>query len=203
MASCKRTTAGPPSKKLKNERLTPQYRAAEFPNESFRASGDQTFCDYCQTTVDWHRRDMVLDHKTSKKHEKSKARYMESGSKPQQQITLHESFTSKDARNQFIKDLLITITSAGLSLEKVDDFRPFLKKYCSMSGAVPSVDGLCKRHLDKVVKECREALVKIFEKESISVLFDETCDVQDHSVLNILFGKFCFNIYKFYLQLVI
>ncbi len=183
-----------PSKKLKLERLTAHQRPIDFPNEFLRASSkDILFCDACNHTLTWERKDTVHDHVGSKKHSVNKLLMGEKKRKSDKallvQSTITQSFGSKASREEFVEDFLITVLSGGLSLEIADTFRPFLLKWCSQAGALPTVSGLRKTHLDHVFEKHMKGLANKIKGKGISIVFDESCDLMDRSVLNVIGGK--------------
>jgi hypothetical protein len=192
MAQSSKTTNHPPSKKLKNERLSALSRAQEFPDEPFRASGPKLFCEACSHPITWARKDTVVDHIRAKKHVLNKDKLANMGRPKPGQQTLDELLPAKGLRDEFVQDLLITITGAGLSVEIADKLKPFLLKHCECGGAVPQPSTLRRTHLPRLFVRHEEQLKEHLKDEVIFVVFDETCDSADHFVLNIIFGEFLF-----------
>ena len=65
-------------------------------------------------------------------------------------------------------------------LEKV---RPFLRKYCSQAGSLPRVDQLKTIYVPRLFDlHLRELL----RDKHISITADETTDIRDHSILNVI-----------------
>jgi hypothetical protein len=165
------------SKKLRNEPLTTKYREKEFKSDGFRSLDEKTvYCDFCEHTIDWRRRNTCVDHIASKKHINAKKKHTPGAPV---QSSLSASFGGHEARADYLKDLITCITNAGLSLEVVDHFRPFLKKHTKHGGAVPSVHELRKYHVDKVFNEHQAQLKEIVKDQPIHVAFDETTDRKD------------------------
>ena len=184
----------PAAKKLKMERLTAYQREQDFPGEHLRAaSKDILFCDACQHTLTWERKDTVGDHLKSKKHVASKKKVAEQKRIADRarlvQATITQSLDCRTSKQEFTEDFLLAVLAGGLSLEVADTLRPFLKKWCSQAGAMPSVSGLRKTHLHQVFTKHYEQLKIIVKDKPINIVFDESCDSMDRSVLNIIGGK--------------
>ncbi len=183
-----------PAKKLKMERLTAYARPLEFPNEHLRAaSADVLFCDACNHTLTWTRKDTVSDHVKSKKHKLSKQTWAEKKRQADRaamvQSTITQAFGSKNSRDEFIQDFLLSALAGGLSLTVTDTFRPFLNKWCSQAGALPTVSAIRKTHLDAVYTQHQKGLKDKIRGKPINLVFDESCDAMDRSVLNIIGGE--------------
>ena len=83
-----------------------------------------------------------------------------------------------------------TILSAGLSLEVVENLRPLLPKYCDAAGSLPSAFGLRKTYLQCCFDNHVNELQELVKDKKVPVVFDETSDLMDRAVLNILFSKY-------------
>ncbi len=195
-----RSTPGSlPSKKLKLERISAYQREQDFPNEHLRAaSRDILFCDACKHTLTWERKDTVGDHIKSKKHKAKKVELANQKRAADRavlvQSTLTQHMSSKDMRDEFCQDFLVSILSGGLSIEVADVLRPFLNKWCSQAGAMPDVVNLRRHHMDQLFDKHVNQLKSLVSGKPVHIVFDETCDIMDRSVLNIIAGEFFFNV---------
>ena len=180
------------SKKLGNVKMTPVKRAAEYPDNYFRGSGNSMFCDACNVTVDWQRKSSVDYHALKCTKHLNNLQQIANGKRPvpTQTQTLEESVASKDIKDEFIKDFITTIMAAGLSVEIVDDLKPFLVKYCPLAGALPGPSGLRKTWLNPVFLEHEAELQALVKDKIVTVVFDEMNDLMDRAVLNILLCKY-------------
>ena len=77
-------------------------------------------------------------------------------------------------------------TLADILLEKLEKMRPFLKKHCVQAGALPKVDQLRTVYVPRLFSMHYEALKEILKEKQVSVMDDETTNVQDHSILNVI-----------------
>ena len=149
------------------------------------ADGGILFCLYCEHSVDYVRVDMIKDHLRSKKHISRKESKIskEGGSR---QVTLTIMVKSKDARQDFILDYVKFCTLADIPLEKTEKMRPFLRKYCAQAGALPQIDQLHSTYVPRLFEAHFSALKDILKEQPVSITGDETTDVRDHSILNVI-----------------
>ena len=186
----------PPAKKPKRSaplsRLTAQERAKQF-SSNFYADGGVLFCRFFNHSVDFTRLDTVKDHLKSKKHttkkEARKANPKSSGSdgpSTSRQTTLGTVVKSRELREEFIFDYLKMCTTADIPLDKTEKIRPFLNKHCKQAGALPKVPTLRTAYVPKLYDTHFTALKCLLRDEYVSITADETTDIRDHSILNVI-----------------
>ena len=64
---------------------------------------------------------------------------------------------------------------AHIPLHKVEKMRPFLQKYCKIADSLPLLSTLRKVYVPR-----------LFELHYAALTVDETADIRDHSILNVL-----------------
>ena len=186
----------PPAKKAKRNaplsRLTAQERAKQFSSD-FYADGGVLFCCFCDHIVDFTWLDRVKDHLKSKMHttrkEARKANSKSSGSdgpSTSRQTTLGTVVKARELREEFIFDYLKMCTTADIPLDKTEKIRPFLNKHCKQAGALPKVPTLRTTYVPRLYDTHFTALKCLLIDEYVSITADETTDIHDHSILNVI-----------------
>ena len=77
---------------------------------------------------------------------------------------------------------------ADIPLNKVDKMMPFLQKHCQQGGALAGQTTLRQNYLPRVFSNHTDALRKVLTNHKIFIVVDETTDIRNKMVLNILFG---------------
>ena len=132
------------------------------------------------------------NHFKSKKHRMRKERKeaessSDVGPGPVQR-TLTTISKSKDLREDFILDFLKMCTIADIPIEKTEKMMPFLRKHCKQGGALPESDCLRARYVPKLFEKHLSALKTLLSSSAMPIFItaDETTDIIDKSVLNVL-----------------
>lgn len=174
-------------------------RVRQFPQELY-ADNNILFCKVCVHSIDFTRLDTVRDHFKSKKHltrrhaaesRKQAQAAQPSGSGNVRQTTLNTAFAgsnSKTLREEFILDFTKMCTMADIPLEKTEKMMPFMKKHCTQGGALPNADTIRKLYVSRLYLKHFDALKDIVKDAPVSIIADETTDIRDHSVLNVVVG---------------
>ena len=177
--------------------LSAKFRASEPEfRDDFYHDGDKLFCRFCQHTVDWQRRNTLIDHQKSVKHKKNKdiaerkipATGHTGPAKKQRTLFSTAASTSMEERSTFQRDFVRMMTYADIPLEKVTKMKPFLKKHCAQGGALTTPNNLRETHLPRVFEEHYACLKEKLAGQYVSVIVDETTDCRDKSVLNVVVG---------------
>ncbi|XP_072178106.1 uncharacterized protein [Diadema setosum] len=183
-----------PKKQKPLSSLSATARANQYPND-FYADGKVMFCKFCSHSVDFVRLDTVKDHLQSKKHIKNKESSLsapgsscQSQSNTKRQKTLDSLVKSKDLREAFILDFVKMCTMADIPLNKVEKLRPFVEKHCSQGGALPKAETLRNVYIPRQFEIHFEALKETVKDEKVSIIADETTDIRDCSILNVIAG---------------
>ena len=171
-------------------RVTAAERAKQFKTD-FYADGGVLFCRFCEHSVDFTRVDTVKDHLKSKKHAaKKEARKAKNSSSDapstSRQMTLGTVVKSRDLRAEFVLDYVKMCTVSDIPLEKTEKMRPFLEKHCKQAGALPKVPTLRTTYVPKLFESHFSALKSLLRDDYVSITADETTDVRDHSILNVI-----------------
>ena len=173
-------------------RLCASERAKQFSGDLYE-DGNILFCKFCEHSIDFKRVDTVIDHLGSKKHVKNKsAKIAKSDGDDQppakRQVTLFSAFQSKDLREEFILDFVRLCTMADIPLEKAEKMLPFMRKHCKQGGALPQAATLRSLYVPRQFQVHLSALKQAVQGCKVSIITDETTDVRDHSILNVVAG---------------
>ena len=86
----------------------------------------------------------------------------------------------------FVLDVVTSLASAGISLEKVDDLKPLFQNWVLLyGGALPNPDACRKEWLPKLLEPHLTVLKKRMEDSlGFSVIADETTDKRKKSPIN-------------------
>ena len=63
---------------------------------------------------------------------------------------------------------------------------PFLQKYCKQAGTLPQVSTLRNVYVPHLYQEHYLTLTEVVKNKPVSIIADETTDVRDHSILNVI-----------------
>ena len=170
--------------------VTAEERVKLFKTD-FYVDGGVLFCCFCEHSIDFTCIDTVKDHLKSKTHaakkETQKAKnsslYVPSTSR---KMTLGTVAKSRDLRVDFILDYVKMCTVADIPLKKMDKMRPLLEKHCKQAEALPKVPTLSTTYASKLYKSPYSALISHLHDDYVSITADETTDVCDHSILNVI-----------------
>lgn len=177
----------PPVKKAKRSApvscLTAEESARQFPVD-FYEDGGVLFCRFCEHSVDFIRVDTIKDHIKSKKH--CARKNDREGASTSKQITLTTCVKSRDLREGFVLDYLKMCTLAVIPLEKTESMRPFLRKHCKQAGALPQVATLRTTYVPRLYENHFSAMQSHLHNQPVGIIADETTDIRDHSILNVL-----------------
>ena len=80
-------------------------------------------------------------------------------------------------------DYIKLYTIADISLHKTDTF---LLKYCKQAGTLPQVSTLCEVCVPFLYENLYLALTEVFKGKPVSITDDETTDIRDHSIVNVI-----------------
>ena len=169
-------------------RVSAEERAKQF--KDLYANGGVLFCSYCDHSVDYVHIDTIKDHLKSKKHCQQRAskqsKAATSGPSTSRQVTLQSAVKSKDLREEFVLNAFGLFTHVDIPLHKVEKMCPFLQKYCKQAGSLPQLSTLRKVYVPRLFEFHFAALTDILQNQPHSITADETTDVRDHSILNVL-----------------
>ena len=104
------------------------------------------------------------------------------------QVTLTSALQSKSLREEFILDFVRLCTMADIPLKKAEKMRPFMRKHCKQGGALPQAQTLRNLYVPRQFKVHFEALQNLVKGSKVSIITDETTDIRDHSILNVIAG---------------
>jgi hypothetical protein len=177
-------------------KISAKDRVQEFGKDKFHCDGDILFCSACNKAVDHVRRQTITDHLTSAKHKTAQKRKAEQSSdllaKKQCTVTMLFQLQSaaKEQRDAVTRDFLDMMVKANIPLEKADHpaVRQFLSTHVNGGGAIPMANCLRVAHLPSLIDEHDAKLHRRLNQNTfICVIADETTDLQNRPVLNILF----------------
>ena len=107
-------------------------------------------------------------------------------SKKKKLVTIPTATISSKQRSNFVLDFTQMMVAADIPLEKTSKLKPFLVKYCKQGGTLPQNKTLRTDYVPKLYTEHVEQLKKLLKDEPVAIVADETTDVRDHSILNVL-----------------
>ena len=168
-------------------RVCAAERAKQWPDELYSDS-DVLFCKFCQHSLDHVRVDTIKDHMISKKHQANKAAQTQ---KPAlKQVTLHSMLDSKSRslREDFVLDFIKMLTVADIPMEKAEKMKPFIVKHCKQGGTLPKSQTLRQLYVPRLFEEHKQALKNQLVGKPVCIVADETTDIRDHSILNVVAG---------------
>ncbi|KAI7804100.1 hypothetical protein IRJ41_023986 [Triplophysa rosa] len=103
------------------------------------------------------------------------------------QCTIASTVASSDVRREFVEDFVAVCAEADIPYEKMKKLRPFLIKHCKQGGSLPQNESsLRQTHLPRVFEQHMEAVLNKISGKKMWVVVDETTDIRDCSVLNIV-----------------
>ena len=156
------------------------------------------FCSACNKAVDHVRRQTIKDHLSSLKHKESvkrkKITSSEEGQPPKKQCTIAGAFgkqmTAQQNRQAVAMDFVTMCAQANIPLEKADHpaVRKFLCAHVQGGGAIPTSSQLRNLYLPLTIEEHELKLRQSVNNNTyIAIIVDETSDVLNRHVSNILF----------------
>ena len=190
-------SAPPRAKKAKRSapisRVSAEERAKQFKDDLY-TDGGVLFCKYCVHSVDYMGVDTIKEHLKSKMHCAKKCSKQSketvsgavAGPFTSRQVTLSSIVKSKDLREEFVLDYIKLCTLADIPLYKTDAMRPFLQKYCKQAGTLPQVSTLRNVYVPRLYEKHYLALTEVVKNKPVSIIADETTDIRDHSILNVI-----------------
>ena len=179
-----------------SKHVTAADRVKEFGKENFHCDSGILFCTSCNKSIDHTRRQTIVDHSSSAKHKAAEKKRLNSCSDvpAKKQCTVSGLFKqqsiAKEHRSSVIHDFTSMLVQANIPLEKADHpaVRQFLSAHVLNGGAIPKADCLRRLHLPRLMEEEEAKLHALFDGSSyICVIADESRDVKNRPVLNILF----------------
>ena len=132
--------------------------------------------------MDFVRVDTIKDHLKSKKHCTRKASKTEASQGSSKQVALSALVKARDLRKEFVLDYIKMCTIADIPLEKTEKVQPFLRKYCSQA----KDKQLRTMYVPRLFDKHFAALKEILKDKQLSITADETSDVRDDSILNVI-----------------
>ena len=167
-------------------RVTADEWAKQFQDDLY-ADGGVLFGKICEHCINFVRVDTIKDHLKSQKHASRKKTKLSTaaGSSSSIQVTLSTVVKAKDMRQDFVLDCVKMCTVADIPLEKIQKVRPFFRKYCSQASSLP-VDQLRTIYVTRLFNSHFTALKELLRDKHVSITADETTDIRDHSILNVI-----------------
>ncbi|XP_003737506.1 CGG triplet repeat-binding protein 1-like [Galendromus occidentalis] len=174
--------------------VTPSSRAKQFEREMFHVVGELMFCSACNVPVDHLRMNSCEKHQTTSLHQQKKESRQSPGDKRKKLQAavvdlLGNQTKEKLQRKIEMIDLVSVLCSSNIPLHVLDraPLRTYLEANLSGMGAIPSSRNLRRNYLPKLfelhVKDLKELLE---QSESVALVCDETTDVEDRYVINLL-----------------
>ena len=96
---------------------------------------------------------------------------------------------SKDHRDEFVIDFAKMMTECDIPLEKARKMKPFVVKHCKQGGALPNPSTLRRLYVPRLFASHIATLKTMLHGKSVTIIVDETTDIRDKSILNVVAGK--------------
>ena len=75
---------------------------------------------------------------------------------------------------------------ADIPLEKTEKIKPFLVKHCQQGGALPQAKFLRSEYVPRLFDQHFQVLKTVVADTPVGIVADETTDIRDHSILNVV-----------------
>ena len=176
-------------------KISPKDRVNEFGKDRFHCDGAILFCSTCNKAVDHIRRQSIVDHLSCAKHKDSLKRKADIciGQTAKKQRTVHELFeqqsSNKKQASTLVRDFVSMCVEANIPIEKADhpSVREFLATHVRGGGVIPKASQLRTAYLPALIKAHEDQLHELINGNShICIITDQTTDVKNRPVLNIL-----------------
>lgn len=171
-------------------------RAGEFKNDGLYATDANTLmCRHCNCLVAYEKRDGVVKHVKTTKHETA-AKKVATTSENKIQTSVLTSFNSAKRRKVSIENLAMKTTEAfakaNIPLEKLEDpnLRSWMCEFIEGAGDLPCVKTLREKYVPKLAQEREDSLKDLVRNRKVFILSDETTDSKGRCVFVVLFKIF-------------
>ena len=161
---------------------------SEFGDEVFSADGIVLFCKMCETNISAERRFTVQQHVSRDKH----IRAVQLASKKKStQLLLQQSVGLSAKENKwsdFHRDFCEALVSANIPFWKVNNnkFKSFLELH--IGRPIPDESTLRKNYLSQCYDNTIKMIRRKVQGKKIFVSIDETSDVENRYVANVVIG---------------
>ncbi|KAG7173974.1 Translation initiation factor IF-2-like 25, partial [Homarus americanus] len=155
--------------------------------DAFTTDGSVLFCKYCEAPVTASKKFQVQQHLKTSKHIRLEAVKSNSAQKEQQLLLACSSKSGPD-RSQFNADLCKAFVSADIPLHKLNNkcLKSFLEQYTGKK--VPDESTLRKNYVSQLFNDTMEIIRRKACGKKIWVSLDETTDVEQRCIVNLIFG---------------
>lgn len=159
-------------------------RLREYPNEGFIQENGKLFCKLCLTEVDFEKKSVIVAHTKSIKHQKGKENERQSTSV---QMTMPQAVYKKVNVENKWSSLVSALTSCGIPVHVLSnpELRQWMKSYVKEGENMPSETTFRKYLTEEGIKDHEES-INIFKEEAIALQVDETIDIKNRKVINVL-----------------
>uniref|UniRef100_A0A8C3RRD2 U1-type domain-containing protein n=1 Tax=Chelydra serpentina TaxID=8475 RepID=A0A8C3RRD2_CHESE len=165
-------------------------RARKFPTK-LHADVDKLFCTLCNVVLNHDRQSVIVGHFASKKHKLKEDAAQEEGRNKRQKIITGSRKNKTPAEKECVEVTWVkTLTGANIPLSKTDHplVREFLDSRVRNGGMISARTQLTETCFPEVYLKEKENLKLKLKDRKIAVIFDECCDDEARSVLNVLFA---------------
>lgn len=168
-------------------------RAHEYKSEGFYVSDTNILmCKYCNTRIEWQKKDTLDKHVSSANHLKVKNQ-VPGPSGVKRQSTIQGSFDrlkrAKEEKNTFVEDTVRMCLKANIPINKLDHpaVRDYLHRYVSGSGDLPSANSLRRKYVSLCGQKEKDATRTALKDKPVVIVADETSDTLGRCVFAVLF----------------
>jgi hypothetical protein len=160
---------------------------AKHPKQLER-NGDKVLCKLCLCEISFdskHGKDNVLSHLKTKNHIKN----VETRKSGQSSIVnAFQSVEKLHLNNEFFVDITRMLIETNIPIEKLENqsFRHFMSKYTNRE--LPNAKNIRRNYVPTVYEEVIDKIRENIGSDAIYLIVDETSDVKNRYVVNILVG---------------
>lgn len=162
------------------QKATVQKRLRDYSDEGFESKNNRLWCSLCSTFLDFEKKSTIDNHVTGKVHLKFK-----SSANLQKPVTatISEQFRTKEIWSS----MAVAFVSAGVPLHVFSNpsIREWIKKNCTAGETLPSEQTL-RNYLVEEGKADQEKTINFCESNDVILMVDESQDIHNRKLLNIL-----------------
>ena len=156
------------------QKVSAAARAKQF--EDLYVDGDVLFYKYCSQRIDFVRVHTIKDHLKLKKH--IVGRKLKAAKK--------SSYTYFYGEVKVFKRGIYFGFYGSYAFRKNKKIKPFLVKHCQQGGALPHAKFLRSDYVPRLFDQHFQVLKTVVADTPVGIVTDETTDIRDHSILNVV-----------------
>lgn len=166
----------------------PEFNKSDQDPYKLHGSGG-IYCKACEEEYEWKKKSEIQQHQSSRKHIKNLELKLKRGVHQAQLEDVIGPCPAKVSKSESLGIQLCEIfLSAGIPWIKLENkrLRDFLETELSLK--IPSEASLRNKHLESIYLSAKESIKRALDQHPIWICVDETMDVENRHVANILMG---------------